>query len=499
LDQLDLAARYKQQFTPQDSVFFQVSYFDSHSGDLAQYFDQSMASQTLRVTERQEPNLLAGYHREWAPGSHTLFLGGRFEDTLLLKDPAPALLFLRTFLSPFTGTTNVSVVNPAFFSLNYRSELEAYSGELQQIWQTPYQTLVLGGRYQAGWSDTESVLNRQTPVDVTPSTISAQRIDTELDRFSVYAYEQWQIFEPLRLTAGLSYDRLHYPRDIDTSPITSAEATKDQVSPKVGLLFTPWEDTHLRAFYTRSLGGVFFDTSVRLEPTQIAGFNQALRSLIPESVVGLVPGTRFETWGVGLNQAVKKTRTYLFVDGEILESDATRTVGILTNSDMAVPVADSSSSTRQSLDYEEKSLVVTLNQLLGKEYSVGARYRLTHADLDGRFTDISSSAASAVNQDVSATLNELYLYGLYNHRSGIFAQFNAVWAQQSNHDYAPPRPGDDFWQYHLYLGYRFLRRHAEARLGLLNITDRDYRLNPLTLYNELPRERMMTASFKFYF
>jgi hypothetical protein len=43
------------------------------------------------------------------------------------------------------------------------------------------------------------------------------------------------------------------------------------------------------------------------------------------------------------------------------------------------------------------------------------------------------------------------------------------------------------------------RRHAEARIGLLNITDQDYKLNPLTLYSELPRERTFYASFKFYF
>jgi hypothetical protein len=34
---------------------------------------------------------------------------------------------------------------------------------------------------------------------------------------------------------------------------------------------------------------------------------------------------------------------------------------------------------------------------------------------------------------------------------------------------------------------------------LLNLTDRDYHLNPLNLYSELPRERTLAASFKFNF
>jgi len=36
-------------------------------------------------------------------------------------------------------------------------------------------------------------------------------------------------------------------------------------------------------------------------------------------------------------------------------------------------------------------------------------------------------------------------------------------------------------------------------LGVLNLADRDYHLNPLTLYNDLPRERTLVASLKFYF
>src|SRR6266851_3477442 len=136
LEQLNLAARFKQQLTDKDSIFFQVSYFDANSGDVAQYYDQhaqitnaTHPSLSLRVTEKQEPNLLIGYHREWAPGSHTLFLAARFDDTLTLRDSDPALLWLERVSNPLA--TNVFVRNPMFFSLNLRRELEAYSAELQ--------------------------------------------------------------------------------------------------------------------------------------------------------------------------------------------------------------------------------------------------------------------------------------------------------------------------------------------------------------------------------
>jgi len=43
------------------------------------------------------------------------------------------------------------------------------------------------------------------------------------------------------------------------------------------------------------------------------------------------------------------------------------------------------------------------------------------------------------------------------------------------------------------------RRIAEFQVGVLNIGNRDYNLNPLNLYSELPRSRTFVAGFKFNF
>ena len=58
-----------------------------------------------------------------------------------------------------------------------------------------------------------------------------------------------------------------------------------------------------------------------------------------------------------------------------------RTVGIVTNRSVGVP--SDAASTRQSLDFQERTLSLTLNQLLGKQWSLGARYQISDADLDG--------------------------------------------------------------------------------------------------------------------
>ena len=40
---------------------------------------------------------------------------------------------------------------------------------------------------------------------------------------------------------------------------------------------------------------------------------------------------------------------------------------------------------------------------------------------------------------------------------------------------------------------------SEVQIGVLNLTDQDYRLNPLNTYLELPRERTFFASLFFRF
>jgi tetratricopeptide (TPR) repeat protein len=476
----------KQQITPQDSVFIQTVYYDFSAGDVAQYYDPAQASTTQRITEKQEPNIFAGYHHEWAPGVHTLLLAGRLNDTFTRTDPANPVRFLdKTTAGVVTRVTQRNV------GLDYRSELEGYSAELQQIWQQPSHTLILGGRYQTGSSETSSLL------DGRPSQVD---LDTDQQRISVYGYHQWQVFEPLRLTAGVSYDRLEYPRNIDIAPIIGDETSKDQVSPKVGLLWSPTPNTHVRGFYARSLGGLFFDQSIRIEPVQIAGFTQTYRSVIPESVSGLVAGSEFDTWSAAVDHQFK-TGTYVSLQGELLESSAERDFGVY-DALFLRPLA--ASSTPETLDFKEKSLIFTFNQLLSKEWSLGLNYKLSQADLNDRFPGIPAGVAVSpanllVGQDLSAVLNQLSLSAIYNLPCGFFSVVQSLWFHQSNRGYAQDLPGDDFWHLNLYVGYRFPKRRAEVRVGLMNLTDRDYRLNPLNLHTELPRDRTLTARLRFNF
>jgi outer membrane receptor for ferric coprogen and ferric-rhodotorulic acid len=95
-------------------------------------------------------------------------------------------------------------------------------------------------------------------------------------------------------------------------------------------------------------------------------------------------------------------------------------------------------------------------------------------------------------------LQQVSLSAIYNHPCGFFAQGEAQWYGQSNSGYTS-EPGADFWQFNAFAGYRFLQQRAEVTLGLLNITDQNYNLNPLNLYNELPRSRTLALSLRLNF
>jgi tetratricopeptide (TPR) repeat protein len=507
----------KLQLTPQDTVFLQTKYQDVRQGDLLQYYDQRNAAPGLHFRELQQPAIiLAGYHHEWAPGFHTLLLAGRLADEIffsqhnkdadinafLLSGTLPNVSRSLILLRGSTGAVTDTLILP--LDLKYHNTFTTYTGELNQIWETDHNTLVFGARFQSGEFHTSDLLNNPPPFAAAFFNMpaAAQDFNTSLERQSYYVYDTWRLFRNLSLTGGLSYDRLKFPTDYRNAPIVSGEDTRDRLSPKAGVIWNPIGNLFVRGAYTQSLGGVSFDQSVGLEPNQVAGFNQVFRSIISESVVGSVAAPTYDTAGILIEDRFS-TGSYVGLQGTVLQSDVDRTVGTF-NAFLAPfggrinpPIV--SASTPQQLRYEEQGLLATFNQLVGDEWSFGARYQFTHSRLRTIFSEISTAVVPGANHLEKATLHQGQLFALYNHRSGFFARVEGYWARQSNVGYSPDIPGDDIFQLNAYVGYRFRRNFGDVTLGFLNLTDQDYKLNPLNYYNELPRERTLVARVRLNF
>ena len=490
--QRDFALTLKQRVAADDDAYFQIGSFRSKGGDLSSLYDPRTATPGLRVNEKQEPDLYAGWHHSWSPGHHTLLLISRLDDRFSLFDPRSDQVFL--FQS---GGVTQAVQSPPVgppFTNDFSSRFTLYSAEIQQTFETRRHSLILGGRWQGGDVGGGAALSRDGVGIVLPADEHGS-----LWRGSAYGYYTWRPLDTFSLIGGVAYDRLDAPENTDFPPLSFRETTREKLSPKAGLLFTPWRRGLLRASYTRSLGGLFFDNSIRLEPTQVGGFNQAFRSLIPESVGGLLPGAGFATANVGFDQSLA-SGTFVGVEAGWLASDGSRTVGVLTNS-LFLPLPDSPSLSRQSFEFRERSFGGYAAQLLGEYVSVSGRYRWSEAKLRGEFPDIPDAAAglSQLEQDNRSVSQQMAMALNVHHPCGAFAQWESSWYHQNSAGYTPSLPEADFWQHNLMIGYRFPQRHAEIRVGVLNIFDRDYRLNPLNPQGELSRARTFVTALRLNF
>src|SRR5262249_25593308 len=140
-----------------------------------------------------------------------------------------------------------------------------------------------------------------------------------------YAYFGWQVAERVMATVGLVYDYLRFPKNARIPPISEGQETISRLSPKAGVIWAPRTNTILRAGFSRSVEGLTFDQSFRLEPTQVAGFNQAFRTVLPPSI-GSFAGVTRDQGGLALEQKIG-SGTYLTIEAEWLETRGDRTIG----------------------------------------------------------------------------------------------------------------------------------------------------------------------------
>lgn len=496
IDNIFLDSVLKQQFTPRDTGMLLVQYENYHSGDNFQYFDQTNARPFYKFNEQQQPELVGTWHHEWGPGIHTLFLLDRLVNNQAISDKAsPQLLLVQAPRGPVTA----SIAAP--LDVNYNDEFEVYGAELSQICQWDRVSLVGGARYQSGQFQAQNQFGNPTPADAVffttlgaASPLTYTGSTTSLfQRETAYGYLTVEPVRHLLLTGGMAAEQETFPYYFRNPPIRPGDNRRSQLDPKAAFVWSPRSEVTWRGVYTRSLGGVSIDESYRLEPTELAGFPQAFRSLISESLAGSQSAPSFETLGTALDLKLA-SRTYLGFQVERLASQVDEGVGDFLLQNGSIPAVVS--ATPRELRYAEHTGSVSLNQLIGADFDCGLAYKITESDLHQSFPGI---PLASLQQSFHSTLQEVDGYFLFNHSSGFFARFDAHWYGQNNNGWTPAEPNSSFFQENIYGGYRFAHRRAELQLGILNLAGGGYNLNPLTPYLELPRKRVLEARFNLIF
>jgi hypothetical protein len=501
LSRIEWFSQAKEQLSPQDSIFVFAEYRAYHSGDDFQYYYQSNAMPYYKYDESEKPNLLAAYHHEWSQGVHTLFLAGRLQTEQSFTDRDTQ----QDILTQGSGKMPGTVDNPPYFNVSYQSSFAIYTGELNQIIQGDRFNVVCGDRLQIGSFDTidELTLDSMVPhenVGYFSNPASAANTQNYFERNSAYDYNTVEVIDNLFLTGGVACDHVTFPDGYRTVPVVPASATLDQISPKAAVVWSPLSELAFRGIFTHSVGGVSDEDDFRLEPAQLAGFNQAYQTLIPESLFGSVDAQAIHTAGAGIDIKLK-SRTYFGVQAEFLKAGATRMQGIFVLPQPIInppPPSIFTASVPEDMTFHEHSVVATLNQLLDGGLSSGLQYKVTHSDMNDDFP-AAAIGNPATDSFTRARLQQATWFALLNHPSGFFARTEVQWYHQDNYGESPAEPPSDFYQANIYAGWRLKRQRGELRLGVLNLNGANYRENPLNPFVELPRSRVFDARFTMNF
>ena len=261
-------------------------------------------------------------------------------------------------------------------------------------------------------------------------------------------------------------------------PVSDLNEEKSEWLPKAGLIWSADDDLTFRLGYARALGGVTFDESVRLEPSQIAGFTQSFRTLINESEVGGVPAPLFDTAGASILYQFP-TRTYVGGEAFLRKAVADRGLGVLLVDQNTLEFTDVL-QLREDLDYKEWGAMIYINQLIGEQWALGARYTYTRAELDRSFPELASAGVTGFSSNEESNLHDAEAYLIWNHEDGWFSRLGVQFLAQDNSGYSVPRPGDSWTQLGLSAGRRFLENRASIEVGILNLTDENYDHNDLS-------------------
>jgi tetratricopeptide (TPR) repeat protein len=484
LERFTAYLQLKHAITPRDSVYLNLKFEDLDRGDSRTLYDPSTLDPDLRVKQRQSPVTILGYQHEWSPGSRTLLLGGALTDRIEIDNPGANTIAM------LVNPSSPAITDPLGFQADVLQvrETEVYFAEIQQIWSDEKQTFLAGTRIDSGSFPTTNTFNNQTIGGILPGDPFTLRADPDYHRWAAYAYYTREILHGLWATAGLTYDWQEFPLNSSIPPATNDLEKSSELLPKAGLVWAPNDEFTLRAAYARAIGGATFDESVRLEPTQVAGFIQSFRTLVDGSEVGGLPSPLFDTGGIGILYKLP-TRTYLGAEGFARKATAERGVGVLSV-DPDTLTANDPFVLNETVDYEEWGASFYINQLISDEWAVGARYTFTHAELDRSFPALSAADITGFSSSENSDLHQAETYLIWNHSEGWFSRLSARLFSQDNAGYRNARPDDTWTQLDVSVGKRFWDNRGAIEVGILNLTDDNYRHNPLITLPISPRERM---------
>lgn len=404
--------------THKTSVQAEFRYNDIEEGDRGLRFFPEDFLPTLRQNRKTKTARL-GFHHAFAPGSDVIA-------SAIYKD-----------------------VDAVFQDQNPRLRREAALDESSLLTEGQYLFHSEGLNLISGAGYFTTADRRQ---EVTIGRLRPLVDESDIRQTNLYTYSQINYLQNMTVILGVSGNFFR-----------GTLVDRDQVNPKVGLTWTPFPATTLRAAAFRVFStGLTSDQTI--EPTQVAGFNQFFGTTFEQDFSAFFPGIDAWRYGIGIDH---KFSPSLYAGGEFSKQDL-EVPGVLVNTGQ-----------RLEEDWDEYLMRAYLYWTPHLWIAASVEYQFERLERE-RFLGAGSGIGEVNTHRLPLGIN-------FFHPSGLSVRLKATYLHQDGQFAAPTfdpgnpfKPGDDqFWLVDAAIRYRLPKRRGFITFGVENLFDEKFKFQEL--------------------
>ncbi len=444
------------QLTDKLNLQFEYRYNFLKNGDLSQYFNNRLFSNTLQEKFKRQLYRIGGHYQP-DPTTDVLFSG------IYTKDD-----FSSGFITEFAG-------DPLPVSVN--NNADTFSIELQVIKDLKWAKFIAGAGYINNNQPQNVLLTQDIHIpgffipgffNIPAKDIALEintRTDHDSDHINAYLYS-FLNYKNLTTILGVSFD------SIDNHTLPDIQ----RFNPKLGLLWNLFDKTTLRAAYFQGVKKNF-GANQTIEPAQIAGFVQFFDD---------DTGTKYEHFGLGLDHKFNQS-TYFGLEGTYRKLKVPVII-----SEPVIPLIDDSSpdfikvtADSSFIKYERQHEFTArsyFNWTPTKQISTSIEYQLVILDrqISKEVSNNNPFLSDIVTHQVPISFN-------YFATNGLYSKFRATFVKQRvRSDTAKSSGHEHFWSIDALIGYKFPKRYGRAEFGIKNLLNENYQYADRNLITGLP-------------
>jgi len=396
---------------PNTSIVGEIRYNDRDFGDLEILFDPDRFSEHQKQNLKQRTYRL-GFHHGFTPNSEVIA-------SVISQDIEESI------------DDEVEIA-----SLDINQDTDGYLAELQHLYRKSCLNIISGLGYYNAELDRDFGFLPSVPY--IPEDFSSEKRD--IYHTNLYLYTQINPLKQLTLTTGVSYDSF----DDD-------KTDSDQLNPKFGLIWQPFQHTTLRFSVFRILTKTLISDQT-LEPTQVAGFNQFFDD---------VPGTDTWVYGGAIDQ---KFSNRLFGGAELYKRKMDVPYEIIS---VTEPMSEFNEA-----DWEE---------YIGRAYLYFTPHSWLATSVEYSYEDFDrKDGFYGTEEFADLKTHRLKFGGGFFHPSGLFARLKLTYVDQDGVFVDPfmsltLHDDDQFWVVDTSIGYRLPNRFGFLTLEAKNLFDEDFK------------------------